>query len=297
MRETNFPAWYHRLAIMTIGKDRDVHPADFDQDISDLEESEEDSDMVDACECSDSDSECECPLPEDESDSREERKRELREERKCQLVERECLQEYESNREMHVQAASELLQQSQIPGHSPRLALLAGSHFRLHSADYVHYCYDSELCSTKYVEFNRLPPLDDDNYDYTQPPARDAEIAGHFYFDSRTSRSFRPFSPPQLAGQKEYRIKTQSDDFVSDSDEIVSDSDEIVFQFIGDDYLTMTVGRELVHINDAQVALAPEVFKFVGIRTGLNLYERAKTWKVARQQREKAIHARRGSEA
>lgn len=283
---------------MAIVKDRDVRPADFDQDLSDLSGS--DSDMVDACECSDSDSECECPLPEDESDSVSDwsyngsdtdlyyELRDQREERKRDMREKEHLRKYESNREMHVQAASELLQQSQIPGHSPRLALLAGSHFRLHSADYVHYCYDSELCSTKYVEFNRLPPLDDDNYDYTQPPARDAEIAGHFYFDSRTSRSFRPFSPPQLAGQKEYRIKTQSDDFVSDSDEIVSDSDEIVFQFIGDDYLTMTVGRELVHINDAQVALAPEVFKIVGIRTGLNLYERAKTWKVARQQYESA---------
>ena len=63
------PAWYYRLLALTVQEDREVYPADFDEDLSVFEESRDDSEMDPMgteCECDSEDSGCGCPPPDDE---------------------------------------------------------------------------------------------------------------------------------------------------------------------------------------------------------------------------------------
>ncbi|KAL1901313.1 hypothetical protein Cpir12675_000546 [Ceratocystis pirilliformis] len=56
------PKWYYRLILLTIKKYRDVEDEDFDEDLSELEESDDAGDKSDCedpvCNCEDSDCEC-----------------------------------------------------------------------------------------------------------------------------------------------------------------------------------------------------------------------------------------------
>ncbi|KAJ6437660.1 reverse transcriptase [Purpureocillium lavendulum] len=178
------PAWYYRLVALTIKEDRDVSPEDFDEDLSDLNEagrnSERESNTIIAnCECDDEDSECECQLHSDAADTlsersysgsdadfyyelrdeREERKWELRDMKEREGTAKRRRRELERNREEEVQAACELLRQTDVGGCRPRLDPIAGKTFYLFSVDHVDHCYNPqfpELYPTKYVEFYTL---------------------------------------------------------------------------------------------------------------------------------------------
>ncbi|KAH6951124.1 hypothetical protein BKA56DRAFT_440623, partial [Ilyonectria sp. MPI-CAGE-AT-0026] len=276
------PAWYYRLVVLTIKEDRVVYPEDFDEDLSDLEadeNSERGSNMINAnCECDDDDSECECQLHPDGADTlsersyngsdagfyyelrdeREERKRELRDTKERERTEKQRRRELESNREEEVQAAYEFLRQAEFRGCRP-LDPIAGKTFHLFSADHVDHCYNPEfpeLYPTKYVEFYTLHEEDPRSED-TNPSDNHTEIQGHLYFNANCGCDFAPFCPPTQASQASYPLKSLDEDH------------ELLFQFISDDYLTMTASRKLVCPEKAPAAPAHQMFKFVGIRSDL----------------------------
>ncbi|PWI64529.1 hypothetical protein PCL_09578 [Purpureocillium lilacinum] len=281
---SELPPWYNRLTALTIDEDREVSPEDFDADLSDIDEvdenSERDSDAIDAnCECGLEGPECECrlyPAAADTSsawsydgsdaefyyelrDDREERKRELRDMTERGRTERQRQRELESSREEIVQAAYELLRQTEHKGCRPRLDPIAGKTFYLFSADHADRCYNPtypELYPTKYVEFYNLhdeqPPSEDG-----KPPDDHTKVQGHVYFNASCGCDFDTFCPPTQASQASYPVMS--------SDE----KHELLFQFISNDFLTMTASRKLVCPEDTQAALAPELFRFVGIRSDL----------------------------
>ncbi|KAF4627162.1 hypothetical protein G7Y89_g10997 [Cudoniella acicularis] len=57
---------YYRVAAFEFTKGREVHPADFDEDVSELEEEEDEKAECDECDGDDSD--CECRREDDESE-------------------------------------------------------------------------------------------------------------------------------------------------------------------------------------------------------------------------------------
>ncbi|KAH6872084.1 hypothetical protein B0T10DRAFT_499916 [Thelonectria olida] len=276
----NLPAWYYRLVALTIKEDREVSPEDFDEDLSDLEETnakdEEGNNAMGAgcdCDCDSEDSECDCgSLDYDTDDSlaersydgsdadyyyelkyeREERKRELRDMREHEQKAKETRRDFESEMEKEVQEAYECLQRAEMKGDAHRHDLL-GKVFHLYSVDHVDLCY-SDFYPSKYVEFHCL---DDNGAQLCCDQLLDDEarqIDGHVYFNVNCGCDFASFSPPKRAGQEEHRLKSFDGEY------------ELVFRFISNDYLIMTVSRELVLMDRSPVPSAPEMFKFMGIR-------------------------------
>jgi hypothetical protein len=130
------PAWYHRLLALTMKEDRDVYPEDFDEDLSDLEDSseveeeEERASMRSECRCDKEYCECESQNQDDDDDvydsdsrisgrsyngsdagyyyelkdEREERKRELQNIRELEQKAKEEQQTFERNMEKEVQS-------------------------------------------------------------------------------------------------------------------------------------------------------------------------------------------------
>ncbi|VUC25589.1 unnamed protein product [Clonostachys rosea] len=64
------PAWYYRVRSITSHGEYDgqpiIEPEDFDEDISDLEESDKEEEGHGYCDCDSDASECECELPVDD---------------------------------------------------------------------------------------------------------------------------------------------------------------------------------------------------------------------------------------
>ncbi|KAH7137595.1 hypothetical protein EDB81DRAFT_799641 [Dactylonectria macrodidyma] len=277
----SLPPWYYRLVALTIKEDREVEPYDFDEDLSDLEEpnenAEKDNDsMHGSCECDNEDSDCDCEsLGHDTDDSltqrsydgsdadyyyelkydREERKRERRDIRNSERKAKEAQRDFEGQKENEVQEAYEHLQQAFRQGDVPPiLDLHAGKLFHLYSVDHMDHCYNPDLYPSKYVEFYTLDdsgaPADDEH-----PPGDEAtQIHGHVYFNVDCGCDFAPFPPPKHACLEEHLLKSFHGEF------------ELEFRFISNDYIIMTVPRELVFIDSSPIPSAPEIFKFMGIR-------------------------------
>ncbi|KJZ78257.1 hypothetical protein HIM_02295 [Hirsutella minnesotensis 3608] len=283
------PSWYYRLVALTIKEDREVDPEDFDEDLSDLDEAHETSDRGSDCECDGEDSECECPLHSDAEDAlsersyngsdahfyyelrdeREERKRELRDIKERERAEKQDQRELERNREAEVQAACELLRQTESRGSRLPLDPIAGKTFHLFSVNHVDHCYDPFLYPTKYVGFYTL----DEEYPRSEDTIRSdghAMTYGHLYLNADRGCDFAPFCPPTQASETSHLLKSSNGDH------------ELSFQFISNDYLTMTISRKLIWPENVQGAPALEMFKFAGIRFDL---ERARRDKIKKEQR------------
>ena len=282
--ERELPQWYYRLFALTIREDRDVRPWDFDEDLSDLEEpkkgAESDNKSADgSCNC-DEGSECDGDCLDDSSDDslsersydgsdadyyyerksdRKQRKYELREQREVQQKEKQALRGFEAQAETEVEEALKRLQQAFRQGEAPSILNLQPSKlFHLYSVDHVDHCYHPELYPYKYVEFDS-PDDDHELVDDKKSPSHEAtEVSGHVYFDADTHCYFLPFSPPEYTGLEEHMLKTYNQDF------------EVGCRFISNDYIIITVPRELVFMDNLIPPSAPETaparFKFMGIR-------------------------------
>ncbi|KAF4961378.1 hypothetical protein FSARC_10194 [Fusarium sarcochroum] len=219
------PAWYYRLVALTIKKDRDVEPEDFDEDISDLDETAEDSTSEEGgCVCdSDSENECECfdePIDDNQSQrsytdsdadfyyelksEREERKRELRdikEHERKQKAERRVL---ELEKEKEVKEAYKHLQEAVQRGDSlPKLDPFLGS-FKLFSVDHFDYRYDPDYYPTKYVSFYTLDGSTASGGMASPVKDKTAELQGNIYLDVNCGCDFAPFTPPREAGVEKH---------------------------------------------------------------------------------------------
>jgi hypothetical protein len=278
------PAWYHRLLALTMKEDRDVYPEDFDEDLSDLEDSseveeeEERASMRSECRCDREYCEYESQNQDDEDaydsdgrisdrsydgsdagyyyelkDEREERKRELQNIRELVQKAKEEQQTFERNKEKEVQSAYESLKFGK-EGKTAFLDAIASQIFHLYSPDYVNHCYSSDHYPPKYVEFYYL---DENGPLPHSKPLSDREarqMEGHIYFNGNTGCNFGPFSSSKLASLDNCQLQS------------VDGKYDLTIQFLSDDYLKLKVGHELVFMDKSQPPHAPEFFEFVGIR-------------------------------
>ncbi|KAL2886397.1 hypothetical protein HOO65_060227 [Ceratocystis lukuohia] len=268
------PKWYYRLVILTIKKDRDVEDRDFDEDLSELEESDDAGDKSDCegpvCNCEDADCECDCEslasslednLSErsyTESDAdwyyelkerREERKRDLLEYKKRMEREKEGNRVYEISRMKEVQEAYDCFTPVKIDQLIPE-GPLKYHHFKLYSTDFLDHRYDVYLRSTCYVEFYRE---DDEG----QSAEEVAKVDGHVYMGVDSDHHFLPFTFPTVSSKDEVRLKSYDG------------KHEFVLRFISNDHVTLTASKEAV-LGDMQpdesAKSEPERYFFSGIR-------------------------------
>ncbi|PNP58881.1 hypothetical protein THARTR1_01129 [Trichoderma harzianum] len=268
------PAWYYRLVALTIDKNRDVRPEDFDEDLSDIDATPNHSgggkspSALD-CDCDGEDSECDCQswhVSErsyngsdadyyyELKDEREERKQQLRDMEAEEKEEKERWRKSESLKEEQVRAAYKSLQQAEIKGHLPSpLHSIAGKHFRLYSLDHFDHRYDPVYYPSKYVEFYYIEE-GDDTCTFKQPPTKETKIQGHLYLNVDCGCDFALFSPPKQAGLEKYSLKDADGKFAP------------IFQFISNDHLIVTVPRDIVFMDVPGHPPAPDVFTFYGVR-------------------------------
>lgn len=271
-KSQNLPAWYQRLIAVTIKEDRDIEPGDFDQDISDLEETSNantnsDGSACASCKCGGYSDECNYDRDNwssrrsyDGSDAdyyyqlkneREERKQELQEIR----LEKWKALDFEQQKVTEVEEAFAQLQDTCSSSDATSLlAQLAGRRFHLFCVEYVDRCYDAYLPSSTYIEFHALDeesPQPGEN----QPSSDNQEqIYGHVYFDANTGCDLAAFVPPKMAGLNEYTLKSFHGEY------------QLLVRFISNDYLILIVPHRLILEDQPPLQSAPDPFRFMGIR-------------------------------
>lgn len=361
----DLPAWYRRL-MSNPDPYHEVYPEEFDEDLSEIHESEESEDETDyesplgdecseenedchkECNCDGDNPDCECltsagddqydhasndserwdgeqseeeserSYKEDDADyyyelkkSRVERKRELREHMKHQEESLRRVRVLHEEKEKEVRAMRECLVQASMEvegkiedtvkmgsGKSneqcrPRLELV-GKHFKLYSTEYLDHFLSPSLMDTyvhdPYVEFYQMTAdgtwgdpvtgisLSDTDCD---PAKLDGHIA---YLTPDFDCHFEPFRIHEYAGTQTVVLESWHKEHKV----------EFEIEFLGDDYLILRVGRDLI-INyegerqkkilceQSKCADAPEMLEFVGIhydfrkrRAEMQLQEEAK---------------------
>lgn len=255
-----FPAWYYRVLRITIDKNRDVYSNDFDEDLSDVEvdstcseeeeeesrghdgdgESDESEDAISERSFNGSDADYYYEL----KDQREDRKRELRKEKRKAYV-------FDKSKELEVQSAYDALKLEK--GSPVDLRLFdpkISNHWRIYSTDWAQHCFSSYDHASPYVEFY----VSDENLPRPSSEQETREIQGHLYIHGSLDCGFKPFYPPQHASLN--RIELQSDD----------DKYKITVQFFSHDYVKLKVSQKFFFQKTPRPPKAPEYFEFVGIR-------------------------------
>lgn len=282
----DLPSWYFRVLAFSYKGDRDVRPWDFDEDLSELEEQddveqEEDRDEEE-CDCDGDDSECDCQCLRDSDvdedvesersydgsdahyyyelkEQREERKRELLQEKLRQQKEQKRLRELETAKEAEVRAAFTSLKRAKKKAERPLIDSLAGQVFNLFCSDHVKHFYSDSYYPTKEVRFS-LP--DDYEKPYLEKRKLDTGsgmVYGQVYLNVDACFDFGPFPAPKRASRKPVKVKCCYMAHV------------LSLKFLGNGYVKLRIPRELVFLDhdDANLpapsSTAPRVFKFVGI--------------------------------
>ncbi|KAF4995422.1 hypothetical protein FDECE_12811 [Fusarium decemcellulare] len=249
--EPTLPAWYYRLLRITIEEDRPIDPEDFDEDISDLEESSEDE----RSDCGSVGSECLGDLDDDDDDNmsvrtftgseadfyyelrpeREERKRFLRDVRLANQPLKEEEREFERILVNGTQKAEERLEEAILQGQEPpELNFYNHSVFNMFSVDYQEYIDSIQDREQRddfrdpQVEFHK-PDLPSD---LTGHGAR--KWTAHIHFSSGSGANIDIFSLPKCVDLEDRLLETQYRTF------------NIEFRFINEDYLFITVPWELI---------------------------------------------------
>ena len=264
------PAWYYRVASLEYTRGSDPNPEDFDEDLSELEESDELDEKK--CECGGDASERECDLADEHKESersyngsdadiyyelketRKERKRELlekHEEKKARI-------EYAKEKEVEVNAAYKSFKKARRRAKEDKTILLnsiAGQTFKLFSSDYAEFWNPHLLDGTKYVEFYHLD--DQGGFDFSQSAGKQVgtearPVNGHIYFNARTGCNFGPFPLPTRARRKDVDIKGDG-------------KYDLSFNFFRNEYLKLRVPRDLLKDVLVSPSTAPQIFEFVGI--------------------------------
>ncbi|KAJ3542675.1 hypothetical protein NM208_g3974 [Fusarium decemcellulare] len=250
------PAWYGRLMRIEINEGRDPEPWEYDEDLSDLEEPD-DNDNDRECECDSDASECDCDydLESERSHSgseydpyyslkeaREERKRELRDIRLKEQKAKERQRDFEGLPETEMQEALEHLRETVRQGlQPPELDLDGNDLFHIYSVDHVDHCYSPDDNDPKYLLLVN-----------SEPGATEFDCAIRI---SETCDSvFAAFSPPKHASLEGQQVKSRDGKF------------DIELLFISNDYILVTVPKELVFMDRTETPSAPETFKFIGVR-------------------------------
>lgn len=203
---------------------RDPYPEDFDEDLSELEESNQSDEKE--CECDNDTSECEYDLENDDNESersydgsdanyyyelketRKERKRELLEQQERHEEEKKARIKYVKEKEEEVSAAYKSFKKATRRAKNECETIsLAGQTFKLFSSDFSGFWNPHLLNGMKYVEFYHLD--DQRGVDFSQSARKQVSVEerpvnGHVYFDAGTGCRFGPL--PLLTRGKDVNI-------------------------------------------------------------------------------------------
>jgi hypothetical protein len=272
--EKKFPAWYYRVVTLDVIEGyRLVYPEDFDEDLSELDEKEKDEASERECDCGNSECDCDEDTESERSydgseaeyyyelkDEREERKRELLEDRKIFEEAKAEMMEYEKAREDEVNAAYKSFEGRKLAKKDRKIPQdsILNQAFDLFSSDHVDRFFldlDSHHAN-KSVHFYRDEDevQDVSSNDGKQVGRQEKLIHGDVRFDSDTGCQFGPFPLPTHARRKTVRVKSHDGKY------------DLWFKFIGNGYLKLSVSRDLVFEHGlVSSPTAPEMFDFVGI--------------------------------
>ncbi|KAI6080854.1 hypothetical protein F4821DRAFT_275615 [Hypoxylon rubiginosum] len=301
---SNLPAWYHRIRrqFPLGGEERYYGPCleshHFDEDISELDEGEEEH-FECHCEAQDDpDYGCECG-PESDGESyngpdaddyyylkemREDRKEEIRD----SLKQKQKLVEAHEHRVDEVRAARKALKKelkkvekgSPInfftqsgwsslgefvgPGQMEDAGYCRTKQYELYSADFMEQCWEDDYYNYwKRVDFEEYGRPENDGKTPSAQGKAGKTVHCRIYASPSHEPALKPFRAPDHLSLKTHKIKAKSGEY------------KITIQFVGKDYLKMKVPRHVIksngfpHVSDS----APEVFEFVGI---LYNYEKRK---------------------
>lgn len=190
---------------------------------------------------------------------REERKREILDEKLQYQQEKEQAVEQERATEKELLVACKSLKKGKKQRKKTCLDPLSGQEFKLFCGEYLDHSYMPPGW-TKRVDFYRFDTKGQPILGRPEPGSEADMVYGDIYLDSGTHCNFGPLRPPKLASRKAVKVKT------SDG------KHELSFKFIGNGYLELEVPWEFVSTAQRDSCpldpplTAPEVFKFVGIK-------------------------------
>lgn len=182
-------------------------------------------------------------------DIRDERKRELEQER--QDILNEIQSEIEMENKVNQAYRSFINASKKDSNKTTSMPSLPATRYIIHCRDQPRYFYNG--LGPGYVEFYHLSAEDD--FGSTPPPDfHPKKINGHIYINANNGVSFEPFEPPKEFSGTDFVVSS----FPSGLD--------VRFKFFSKDYIKMSVPRELAFENEDPPADAPDVFEYVGVR-------------------------------
>ncbi|RSL53172.1 hypothetical protein CEP54_010569 [Fusarium duplospermum] len=290
-RSPSLPSWYHRILEYP---EHTVWWEDFDEDISELSESDSETKPSDSCDDEGCELGSDCDKDESEdhyeidrtgcSDSdwtdvderdetrsnpgreydyyyelkkqREERKQQIKQEKKDgEPTDKEKTRQIEQKMEKQVKEAYRRVKNRR--GYRDNLNL-RGKRFWLGSLDHWQYAYLGFTVQfmTKYVDFDDYPEVYYDGWSMHPPPAQMAELEGQVGMHEKSACYFGGSEPPARPGLKDYVFQ--------------SGEHSLTFQFIDNHHLIMKLPREIVfgcHPRKMPPN-TPEILTFYGIEDG-----------------------------
>lgn len=290
----NLPPWYFRVLNIEYTKNRDARPADFDQDLSELEDVEPVEREVRGCVCpplasDDSEEwECECGYdPDEDSDSfseksyegsdadcyyemkeqREERKHDVRARRQRSDKARRAHTACEKEREDEVEAAYESFKMAGKESQRATQIDIVQKQFGLYSSGHTDRFYaerdanNPESCPRRTITFYHIrEKANDSNGNGVSQKLKeensleDRPIYGDADFGTGRC-TFGPFRLPTRASRKAVEIKDSNGTCY------------LSMKFFGDDYIKMRVSAGVV-FKRSTTSPTPECFDFSGIWDG-----------------------------
>jgi hypothetical protein len=196
-------------------------------------------------------------------DEREERKRELLEERRTIEKEREKQMKFERAKEDEVYAAyksfKKARRRARKEGRKIPIDSIVGQEFTLYSSDYVDK-YTSEFGETpdktRRVNFYYLDECDISWNAGKSVGEEDKStyVEGQVYLDSDAECTFSPIRLPTYARRKDMKLKSDDGKYA------------LWFKFFGNGYLKLSISRNFLFEGRLGSSSAtPEMFDFVGI--------------------------------
>jgi hypothetical protein len=272
---SKLPAWYWR--VLPAYLDGDVEPEDYDEDISELGESDTSSEEDDEreCGCGDDASECDCDLndgenTDEESESvktcdgsdaetyyelkeeRETRKRELWEERKRKEKAKEFVKGKEDEVNAAYQAFRKARRRAKKRGEKIPIDFTVSRSYKLYSSDHDEWAHDHSMYSTQRADFYHIDECDGG----APSPNGGSEkpLYGQIYLDGAANCTFGPIPVPKRARRKDMAVTGDG-----------AGKYDLRLKFFGNEYLKVSVPRALVEGHHKLRSGAPERFEFVGI--------------------------------
>ncbi|SPJ74279.1 uncharacterized protein FTOL_04009 [Fusarium torulosum] len=235
-RNSQLPAWYYRVSPIVRNRNG-VILWDFDEDISDLDETKQDETIA----YNGSDAVHYHKLRE----KREERKRELHRGREAIRKRSEDAREEEAKKQQEGRVAYNALEISLFSGAISELGPV-DSQFDLYCLDYFDKFYDPSPHGyhRRYVKFQ-----------YPEGQGTESStLSGRVWFRPGVDCELAPFKPPQKQTLKHHTLETTNGRFT------------LLLQFIDKDHVVLRASRDFVFMDRPHDAQGPDTFIFMGVR-------------------------------